>query len=120
MPALCLFMFGIIEVGYALWMQNSLDYSVATAARCASLTGSATNSPCNGKLSDGTYAASLSGATIAAANFTYSAPGCGCQVSGTYSMGLDIPWTNLSVTLSSEACYPLPQNRTPPQTCPAS
>jgi len=37
-PALFLFMFGIIEVGYALWMQNALDYSVAAAARCASLT----------------------------------------------------------------------------------
>ena len=32
-PALFLFMFGIIEVGYALWMQNALDYSVAAAAR---------------------------------------------------------------------------------------
>src|SRR5947207_6842706 len=40
-PALFLFMFGIIEVGYALWMQNALDYSVAAAARCASLSGSA-------------------------------------------------------------------------------
>ena len=26
MPALCLFIFGIIEVGYALWVQNALDY----------------------------------------------------------------------------------------------
>ena len=27
LPALCLFIFGIIEVGYALWVQNALDYS---------------------------------------------------------------------------------------------
>ena len=39
-PAIFLFMFGIIEVGYALWMQNALDYSVAAAARCASLSTS--------------------------------------------------------------------------------
>ena len=32
-PAIFLFMFGIIETGYALWMQNALDYSVA--ADCA-------------------------------------------------------------------------------------
>jgi Flp pilus assembly protein TadG len=66
MPALCLFIFGIIEVGYALWMQNALDYSVAGAARCASLNGNA----CTGKLLDGTYAASLSGATIPASHFS--------------------------------------------------
>ena len=41
MPALCLFIFGIIEVSFALWVQNALDYSVAMAARCASLNGSA-------------------------------------------------------------------------------
>src|SRR5437016_7729193 len=45
-PAIFMFMFGIIEVGYALWMQNALDYSVAAASRCASLSGSAcTGSP---------------------------------------------------------------------------
>ena len=26
MPALCLFIFGIIEVSFALWVQNALDY----------------------------------------------------------------------------------------------
>jgi hypothetical protein len=108
MPALCLFIFGIIEVGYALWMQNALDYSVAGAARCASLNGNA----CTGKLLDGTYAASLSGATIPASHFSYSpnltypTSGCGCQVSASHSMSLDIPWTSLSVNLSSQACYP--------------
>src|SRR5437763_16704806 len=40
-PALFLFRFGIIECGYALWMQNGLDYSVAAAARCDSLNGRA-------------------------------------------------------------------------------
>src|SRR5207302_9476897 len=39
-PALFLFLFGIIELGYAMWIQNALDYSVATASRCASLNGS--------------------------------------------------------------------------------
>src|SRR5213078_5330203 len=63
MPALCLFIFGIIEVGYALWVQNALDYSVATAARCASL--NLTGSSCVGSPSQvTTYAASRSGATV--------------------------------------------------------
>jgi Flp pilus assembly protein TadG len=118
MPALCLFIFGIIGVGYALWVQNALDYAVATAARCASLNGAA----CTGKLSDGTYAASLSGATVAASVFSYSpnllypTVGCGCQVSASRTMSLDVPWTDLSVTLSSRACFP-PK---PLTTCPAT
>jgi len=41
-------------------MQNALDYSVAGAARCASLKAT----PVPASLLDGTYAASLSGATI--------------------------------------------------------
>ena len=36
-PALFLFVFGIAETGRALWLQNALDYSVAEAARCASI-----------------------------------------------------------------------------------
>ena len=36
-PALFLFLFGIIEFARALWLQNALDYSVAEAARCASI-----------------------------------------------------------------------------------
>src|SRR5204862_3247510 len=68
-PALFLFMFGIIEVGYALWMQNALDYSVAAAARCASLSGSA----CSGSPSLVTsYAASESGASLTSGAFTYT------------------------------------------------
>ena len=118
MPALCLFLFGIIGVGYALWLQNALDYAVATAARCASLNGTA----CTGKLLDGTYAASLSGATIAASSFSYTpnllypTVGCGCQVSASRTMSLDVPWTNLSVTLTSQACFP-PK---PTTTCPVT
>jgi hypothetical protein len=122
MPALLLFIFGIIEVGYALWIQNALDYSVAGAARCASLSASVNNSPCRTKLSDGTYAASLAGAAIAASvfsyspNLTYPISGCGCQVSANYSMSLDIPWTSLSVNLTSEACFPPPRLKTCPAT----
>ena len=45
-----------------------------------------------GKLSDGTYAAALSGATVAASAFSYSpnllypTVGCGCQVSANRTM----------------------------------
>jgi Flp pilus assembly protein TadG len=106
-PCIFMFIFGTIEVGYALWMQNALDYSVAAAARCASLRGSA----CTGSPSQvTTYAASESGASLTSAAFTYTrTAGCGCQVTGAFTIALDIPWDNaLSVNLSSSACIAPP------------
>ena len=109
-PAIFLFMFGIIEVGYALWIQNALDYSVAAAARCASLRGSACTATSGNPSIVTTYAASESGAYLDNTAFTYtSTAACGCQVSGSYTMALDIPWDNaLSVNLSSQACFKPP------------
>jgi Flp pilus assembly protein TadG len=110
-PAIFLFMFGIIECGYALWMQNALDYSTATASRCASLNGS----PCRavgGTSQVTTYAANQSGASLTNTAFTYNGgSACGCLVTGTYTIALDIPWDNaLSVNLSSQACFQPPPN----------
>jgi Flp pilus assembly protein TadG len=115
-PVLFMMIFGIIEFGYALWLQNALDASVAAAARCASIKSSA----CDGQVA--TYAASQSGAPVTSSNFTYSCRStdacanntvtCGCQVTASYSMGLVIPWTNLSVNLSAQSCYAPPPNKT--------
>ena len=108
LPAMCLFIFGIIEVGYTLWMQNALDYSVATAARCASING---NSCSTGNVT--TYAASRSGSSVGSSAFTYTrTAACGCQVSASYTMALDIPWDRaLSVTLTSSSCIAPPPTR---------
>ena len=108
LPAMCLFIFGIIEVGYTLWLQNALDYSVATAARCASINGN----PCStGNVT--TYAASRAGSSIGSSAYTYTrTAACGCQVSATYTMALDIPWDRaLSVTLTSSSCVAPPPTR---------
>src|SRR5262249_19067060 len=91
-PALILFIFGIFELGRALWLQNALDYSVSAAARCASLNGSV----CSGQVT--IYAASQSGADIDSSIFGYNnAAACGCQVTATYTFPLRVPWTTLSV-----------------------
>jgi len=105
-PALFLFLFGIIELGYALWVQNALDFSVATASRCASLNSTS----CSGQVA--TYAADQSGANIDSSVFTYTrTAACGCQVSASYSMPLNIPWTDLTVILTSDACYAPPPSK---------
>ena len=116
-PAIFLFMFGIIELGYALWVQNALDSSTAAAARCASLNGSA----CSGNTSVTSYAAGESGASLDATDFFYACRSgstdscasktvtCGCQVTGNHTIALHIPWVNaLSVNLSSRACIAPP------------
>ncbi len=110
-PALFLFMFGIIEVGYALWMQNALDYSVAAAARCASLNGSAC-AAVSGTSQVTTYAASESGASLTSGAFTYlGTAACGCQVSGNFTIALEIPWSPVTANLSSRACIAPPPHK---------
>lgn len=105
-------MFGTIKFGYALWMQNALDYSVASAARCASLSGNAC-AAVNGSSQVTVYAASQSGAYLDSTAFTYTrAASCGCQVTGAYTIALNIPWDNaLSVNLSSSACLAPPPRK---------
>jgi Flp pilus assembly protein TadG len=105
-PAVFMFIFGVIDVANALWIQNALDFSVAAAARCASLNGSS----CSGQVT--TYAANQSGAGVSSSNFTYNrTAACGCQVTAAYALPLDIPWTNLSVSLSSTVCIAPPPSR---------
>ena len=103
-PALFLFVFGIAETGRALWLQNALDYSVAEAARCASINPTA----CNSVNDIQNYAAARSGSGVDPLVFsvTIPMPSCGNQVSANYPMALLIPFLTLSVTLTAQACYP--------------
>jgi len=101
-PAMLMFVLGIAEVGRVLWLQNALDYSVVGAARCLS------NSPstCGTAGQAQNYAATLSGAGFASSVFTATTASCGNKVTATYPVTLDIPFVNLSATLTSQACYP--------------
>jgi Flp pilus assembly protein TadG len=101
-PALLMFVFGIVEFGRAMWLKNALDFSVAEAARCASV-----NPTLCGTAGDiQSYAAKQAGAGFTDSVFTVSTAACGNQVSANYPLALTIPFVSLSVTLSSDACYP--------------
>ena len=102
-PSLLLFVFGIIEVGRMLWTMNALHYSVEEAARCASI--NATTCGSAGKVQ--AFAAARSGGSFAASVFTASTVGCGNQVSASYPMRLNIPFTSYAVTLTAQSCYPI-------------
>jgi Flp pilus assembly protein TadG len=103
MPALFSFLIGIMFVGVALWRQNALDYSVAEAARCAS----DASSTCGTATQITSYAAGVSGANFDSTVFIYTAPtagSCGYLVTASYPMS--VPYLNLSMTLTSRACWP--------------
>ena len=102
-PSLLLFVFGIIEVGRMLWTMNALHYSVEEAARCASI--NATTCGSAGKVQ--AFAAARSGGSFASSVFTASTVGCGNQVSASYPMRLNIPFTSYAVTLTAQSCYPI-------------
>jgi Flp pilus assembly protein TadG len=101
-PAVCLFLFGIIETGQAMWLQNLLNYSVAEAARCASIN----TSTCGTAAQIQSYAVSESGNSFSTSVFSVSTPSCGNQVSGSYPMTLNLVTMSLPVTLTAQACFP--------------
>jgi Flp pilus assembly protein TadG len=102
-PAFIMFIFGIMEVGRLLWLQNALDYSVVAAARCISNN----QSQCGNATQTQSFAASQAGAGFAASVFTVTSASCGNQISASYPVTLDIPYMNISTTLTSQACYPV-------------
>ena len=72
-PVLLVFLFGIIQFGFAMWLQNALDYSVAEAALCASINTTVCGSPSEIQ----SYAANQSGANFNTSIFSVSTPSCG-------------------------------------------
>jgi Flp pilus assembly protein TadG len=106
-PALFMLLLGIAQFGYAFWLQNALDYAVTVAARCASVDSTNCGTSDNAK----TYAANASGAGFSASVFTATlGTTCGGKtgnlVSGSVPVSLVIPFVDISLTLTSQACYP--------------
>ena len=99
---LSVFLFGIMEAGRAMWLQSALDYSVAEAARCASIN----QSLCGTTSQIQSYASGLSGAGFDSSIFSRTTPGCGNQVTASYPLTFIIPTLSVSVTLRAQACYP--------------
>ena len=101
-PVMFLLVFGIIQSGRALWLQNLLTYSVAEAARCATINQTA----CGTAAQIRSYATSESGGNFDSSVFSVSTPSCGNQVTATYGMTIGIMNLSLPLTLTANACYP--------------
>lgn len=101
---LFLFVFGLINTGYALWLQNALQTSVTAAARCATVSSTTI---CGNASQIKAYAASQSGAGLDSAIFSFAQTSCGNRVSATYPLPLTLPLMSFSINLSAQACYPI-------------
>jgi Flp pilus assembly protein TadG len=97
-----LFVFGIMESGRAMWLQSALNYSVAEAARCASINPTL----CGTTSQIQSYASGQSGAGFDSSIFLANTSSCGNQVSASYPLALTIPTLTISVNLTAQACYP--------------
>jgi Flp pilus assembly protein TadG len=103
-PLFMALLFAIIESGLALWTQFGLQNAVEDAARCASVS----TTTCSTASAITTYAANHTlGVTIPVSNFTFTKPGCGNQVAGSYTYSfLTHFFSAASVTLSAQSCFP--------------
>jgi Flp pilus assembly protein TadG len=97
-----LFILGIIQTAWILWVDNLLHVSVNTAARCTGVNSS--TPPCTGhtllqmKATATTVFAPLSGATFS------NNPSCGgTGLIGTYHVSIVFV---VNLTLTAKSCYP--------------
>jgi Flp pilus assembly protein TadG len=99
--------FGLMQVGYVLWIDNLLHVSVNAAARCGAVNSS--TSPCVGSGSAhmittvNTVFLPMSGATFSN-NASYTADG-GAGLVGTYRFVFPAYFL-FHLTLTAQSCYP--------------
>jgi Flp pilus assembly protein TadG len=116
LPVLLLLLFGTVEFGRLLWTQNSIQYAVEQASRCAAykLTG------CANAGETQTFAASqVHGYTASAAAFTVSYVACGVAGTTGVLVSASVPFTpllssssllpfesSLAISLTGQSCRP--------------
>ncbi len=107
LPALLLFVIGIMDTGRLIWTYTTLSRAAEAAARCAAVD----TAQCGTLGQIQSYAASQAfGLTIAAGAFTVATEACGIQVKGTYAFTSAIPAFGDvvgTIPLTATACYPV-------------
>jgi Flp pilus assembly protein TadG len=130
-PALLLLLFGTFEFGRLLWTQNSIQYAVEQAARCAAMGQAPGATSCTSTGATQTFAVSqVHGYTVATGAFTVTyqcnpTPSAGCTACGVANtkgvlVSASVPFTPLlastaltpfesalSITLTGQSCRPI-------------
>jgi Flp pilus assembly protein TadG len=100
-----LLMFGIVDVGRALWTLNGLHLGAQQAARYAAIKNpTACATSYNGTMQS--FAADYGGTGIPGTVYTLTCPSCGFQVTASYSLALYVPFVAMRPTLNATACFP--------------
>jgi Flp pilus assembly protein TadG len=105
LPVLITFAAGLSEFGYAMWIQNTLQYAAESAARCAAIN----TTTCGTTANIQAYAVSqVVAINVTASNFTATTPACGKQVTASYVFDGGIPLLlgDWNPTLTAIACHP--------------
>jgi Flp pilus assembly protein TadG len=104
LPALLLFVLGIMDVGRLIWTQTTLDRAVEAAARC----GAIDTNNCGTLTKIENYAVTQAfGLVISSSAFTASTASCGIQVVASFPFVFVTPYIKSStLTLAATACYP--------------
>lgn len=108
LPALLLFIFGLVDAGRLLWTYTTLYRATEAAARCAAI--NTTDCGSTAQIQSRAIAEAW-GLTVTASNFTVATPSCGVQVQASYEFTFVIPGLETiaplgSITLNATACYP--------------
>ena len=104
---LMVLMYGVLEFGRVIYVQNALQQAASLAARCAAID---TNN-CGTSTQVTAYAATQASAflTVPSTAFTVTSPDptCGKQVTATYNFSFDIPfYQSISLDMTATACQP--------------
>ena len=110
LPALLLFVLGIMDTGRLIWTYATVTRAAEAAARCAAVD----TVTCGTTAQIQSYAVSQAyGLDIANTAFTPTTVACGSRVAATFTFQFVIPWTGVSpygtantATINATACYP--------------
>ncbi len=105
-PALLLFVFGAFVTAQMVWTENTLQYAVEQAARCAVVYSTTT---CSTPAQIESYAASQAYgiANVSAGTFSSNpSAACGQQVSASLAYEM-LPLLTSTVTLTASSCRPI-------------
>ena len=100
-----LFIFGIMQTGWIIWIGNLLQSSVDAAARCGAV--QSTTSPCyGGTTADMIETANFIFGPMSGATFSANGSGCasGTGLIGTYTVTFIFV---VNMTVTAKSCYPL-------------
>jgi Flp pilus assembly protein TadG len=120
-PAFLAFVLGIVHVGYVVWIDNLLHYSVETAARCSAV--GSTTYPCAGSgtanmttAAENLFQQAIARSNIPSGTFTALSPCSGSGLQGSYTVGFLLSpsepvnsvlrFLHLAVTVTANSCYP--------------